>query len=151
MGGLSLLSLENQVFRCYLTYTSILVLKMMLMSILTSVQRRKHGVLTSPEDAPLLKPLRKSHDDVDRVRRAHLNDMENIPLFFVVGFTYILTNPAPLIASYIFRIYTVSRIIHTFVYAIYVIPQPARGLAWVVGYLVNAYMAVRTIITFATW
>jgi len=40
-----------------------------------------------------------------------------------------------------FRIFTSLRSVHTFVYAIVAIPQPARALSFVVGSTVNIYMA----------
>ncbi|KAK4884467.1 hypothetical protein RN001_000738 [Aquatica leii] len=145
------MSLENPVFTCYLTYICILTLKMMLMSILTGMQRKKHQVLASPEDAKLSpgKNFKKSHEDVDRVRRAHLNDLENIPIFMAVGYVYAMTNPSLTTAAMLFRIYTAARCIHTYVYAIHVVPQPARGIAWGIGFLIAGYMAVASICHFA--
>ncbi|KAK4884475.1 hypothetical protein RN001_000746 [Aquatica leii] len=145
-----LISFDNPAFCGYITYSSILVLKMMVMSILTGSQRKKHGVISSPEDAAMLKgkQIIESHPDVDRVRRAHLNDLENIPIFFLAGLGYVLTDPNPAIALNLFRMYTLARVAHTFVYAIYVVPQPARGISWGIGYAITGYMAVRTMLHF---
>lgn len=81
--------------------------------------------------------------------RAHRNDLENILIFFVAAFCYIMTNPSPALAVMLMRIFTVARIAHTIVYAVIVIPQPARAIAFFVGYFITAYMALMAILTFA--
>lgn len=80
--------------------------------------------------------------------RAHLNDMENILPFLSVGLFYVLTDPNPLIALNLFRVATVARLLHTVVYAIYVIPQPARAICFGVHYIITLFMAVSCIIYF---
>lgn len=77
--------------------------------------------------------------------RGHLNDIENIYIFFIVSLCYICTGPSPFITKCLFSIFTFSRIIHTVVYTIFVIPQPIRGLTWLVGFMVTGYMAVAVI------
>ena len=47
-----------------------------------------------------------------------------------------------------FRIFTVARLVHTFVYAVVVIPQPSRVLAFMVGMAVNVYMGLSIITTY---
>ncbi|KAK5648566.1 hypothetical protein RI129_003458 [Pyrocoelia pectoralis] len=148
MGGVSkLLDTENPVFCAFITCGSILVLKMMCMSILTGLQRIKYRVIASPEDVELFKgkPAVASHPDVDRVRRAHLNDLENISIFFLAGIGYALTDPNPSVAVALYRTYTLARIAHTIVYAVYVVPQPARAISWLIGYGITGYMAIHTI------
>ncbi|KAB0804143.1 hypothetical protein PPYR_01113 [Photinus pyralis] len=147
MAGLSkVLDTDNTVFCAFVTCSSILVLKMMGMSILTGRQRKIHGVPASPEDLTLLKGKTiESHPDVDRVRRAHLNDLENIPIFYMAGIGYALTDPNPSVAVALYSTYTLARIAHTIVYAVHVVPQPARGISWGVGFAITGYMAMRTI------
>ena len=81
-------------------------------------------------------------EDVERVRRAHRNDLENVLPFIVIGFLYTLTNPAAGLAILLFRIGALARIVHTLVYAVVVIPQPARALSWMVCFASTFYMAV---------
>lgn len=88
--------------------------------------------------------VRFNDEDVERVRRAHRNDMENILPFFAVGLIYVLISPDPFIAINLFRAVAISRIIHTFVYAVVVIPQPARVLSWIIAYGATGYMALMT-------
>lgn len=144
-----MLSRNNPIFSAYVFYATVLILKMLAMSALTARQRLKKKVFSNQEDAAGFKGKVKFDDpDVERVRRGHQNDVENIPLFLVVAFFYILTEPSQFLAVNLFRAYTVARILHTFVYTIVVLPQPSRGLAWGVGYVITIYMALQVIISF---
>lgn len=78
--------------------------------------------------------------------RAHRNDLENILPFFVIAFFYIGLNPSTFIALNLIRAFAISRIVHTLVYAVVVIPQPARALSWMVSYVINGYMAVQVLL-----
>lgn len=80
--------------------------------------------------------------------RAHLNDVENIIPFLVAGFAFLLTNPPEAWANLLFKTFTVARFLHSLVYAIFVVPQPARALCYFVGYTITAYMALKSIIYF---
>ncbi|XP_055628147.1 microsomal glutathione S-transferase 1-like [Toxorhynchites rutilus septentrionalis] len=143
-------TINEDVFRSYVFWSSILVLKMLVMSVLTGMQRFRKKAFVNPEDIATMPKLKLKTDDpdVERVRRAHLNDLENILPFFVIGFFYMLTNPDAFIASTIFRAVAVARIAHTLVYAVVVIPQPARAIAWMVPYVASIYMATKTILHF---
>lgn len=80
--------------------------------------------------------------------RAHLNDMENILPYLSIGLFYVLTDPNPMVATILYRVATVARFLHTFVYAIYVVPQPARGLSFGIHFFITLYMAFMCIIYF---
>lgn len=143
-------NVNEGVYRAYVFWSSVLVVKMLVMSVLTGMQRFKKKAFVNPEDIasnPKLK-LKTDDPDVERVRRAHQNDLENILPYFVIGFFYILTNPDPVIAANLFRAVAVSRIAHTLVYAVVVIPQPARAIAWLIPYVTSFYMAFKTILFF---
>ena len=56
--------------------------------------------------------------DVERVRRNHLNDIENIVPFVLVGLLYVGTNPDRDTALWHFRIFFVSRVLHTLTYQV---------------------------------
>lgn len=92
--------------------------------------------------------LKVKFDDpnVERVRRAHRNDMENIVPFLVIGLLYTLTNPSAFWAINFFRAVGIARIAHTLVYAVVVVPQPARALAFFVAHLTTAYMALQVVL-----
>ncbi|XP_017074456.1 microsomal glutathione S-transferase 1 isoform X1 [Drosophila eugracilis] len=147
-------NLENPVFCCYLFWATVLVVKMLLMSLLTAVQRFRYKLLAfvplalrrkifpNQEDL-FFKNLEVQFDDphVERVRRAHRNDMENILPYFIMSLIYISTNPNPAVACNLFRVASLARIIHTLVYAVYPVPQPSRILAFATMLLITFYMA----------
>ncbi|EDW65967.2 microsomal glutathione S-transferase 1 isoform X1 [Drosophila virilis] len=141
-----LISLDNEVFRCYIGWSALLVLKMFSMSLVTGIWRFITLTFANQED--LMSPkLKVKFDDpnVERVRRAHRNDLENILPFFIIGLLYTLTNPSAFLAINLFRAVGISRIAHTLVYAVVVVPQPARALAFFVALLATAYMALQVI------
>ncbi|XP_063703013.1 microsomal glutathione S-transferase 1-like isoform X2 [Culicoides brevitarsis] len=144
-----LLNFKNPVFTTYLFWTGVLVLKLFFMVILTARQRYTKGVFANPEDAATKKGKVKFDDeDVERVRRAHLNDLENLVPFFIIGLLYVLTNPSHFLAMMLYRMIGFCRIAHTFVYAVYVIPQPARALAFFGALAPTIYMAVQVVMAF---
>ncbi|KAH8416807.1 hypothetical protein KR222_005571, partial [Zaprionus bogoriensis] len=148
--SLELLSLSNPVFKSYSFWAGVLVLKLFSMALLTAIQRVKTKTFANPED--LISPkLKVKFDDpnVERVRRAHRNDLENILPFLVVGFLYTLTNPSAFLAINLFRAVGISRIVHTLVYAVVVVPQPARALAFFVALLSTVYMAIQVVLAAA--
>ncbi|XP_008468130.1 prostaglandin E synthase-like [Diaphorina citri] len=146
----SIMDLSNPVFRAYLFYMSILIVKVLFSSLLTARQRFRKRVFISPEDTVLARGAKciKDDPDVERTRRAHANDLENIPFFFTAAFAYMCTSPGPWLAQTLFLVYAVSRIVYTVVYAVVVMPQPTRAIVWSVGYIINIYMAVQAALYF---
>lgn len=113
---------------------------------LTARVRYRKKVFANEEDTKVTKGKVKYDDpDVERVRRAHLNDLENIPAFWVLGALYVTTNPAASLATMLFRVYTAGRILHTLVYVVKPLPQPARGIAFGVPFLITIYMGVKVV------
>ncbi|XP_077297801.1 microsomal glutathione S-transferase 1-like [Arctopsyche grandis] len=128
-------------------YVAVLGLKMLIMSLLTGRQRFSKKAFANAEDAKGVGKVRVD-DDVERVRRAHLNDLENIPVFIAVCMVYLMTNPSLSLAANLIRIFALARIAHTLVYAVVVIPQPARAISWFIGYAITIYMAVMSLMHF---
>ncbi|UJR07522.1 hypothetical protein I4U23_011810 [Adineta vaga] len=142
-------TLSNTVFRNFLFYAVASVLKMMVMSLLTSRQRFRKKAFANPED---IRPSKgktiqpnTSDPDVERVRRNHLNDIENIIPFVLIGFCYIACNPDVTTALWHFRIFFFSRLFHTFAYQI-PLPQPSRALGFMFGLIVTISMAVQVLL-----
>ncbi|XP_060924241.1 microsomal glutathione S-transferase 1-like [Limanda limanda] len=143
--------MDSQVLRSYFTYATIVILKMMLMSPLTSYFRMTRKVFANLEDTKLAssaidKKLVRTDPDVERVRRCHLNDLENIVPFVVIGLLYALTAPEPSAALLHFRIFAGARIFHTVAY-VCALPQPSRALGFIVGLMVTFSMAYRVLST----
>ena len=76
-----------------------------------------------------------------------MNDLENIPVFLIIGLLYVLTSPWSFLAVNLIRAFAVSRIIHTVVYAI-IQMQPARAITFMTGLAVTVYMSIRVAMFF---
>nr|AHC08052.1 micorsomal glutathione S-transferase [Locusta migratoria] len=136
----------NPVLRDYAYYSALLGLKVLAMGPLTARQRFAKKVFLNPEDAKFFSGSEKLDDpDVERVRRAHRNDLENIPVFMLIGGLYTLTNPDPKLALNLYRGYFAFRLAHTVVYAVYPVPQPARVLCHLGALTICVYMGVKVV------
>ncbi|NWR72608.1 MGST1 transferase, partial [Centropus unirufus] len=144
--------IDNEVFRAYATYATIVLVKMMLMSLITAYFRVTRKAFVNPEDTASFgkgesaKKYLRTDPDVERVRRGHLNDLENIVPFLGIGLLYAFSGPDLYTALLHFRIFAGARITHSFAYLI-PLPQPSRGLSWVVGYAVTLSMAYKVLKT----
>ncbi|XP_050964321.1 microsomal glutathione S-transferase 1.1 [Labeo rohita] len=145
--------IDSEVFLAFSTYATIVVLKMMLMSFMTSYFRMTKKAFSNPEDTNLSakasedrKKLVRVDPDVERVRRCHLNDLENIVPFVVIGLLYALTGPDLSTALLHFRVFVGSRFVHTVAYVM-AVPQPTRALAFAVGLFTTFSMAYRVLTT----
>merc|ERR1711988_411788 len=145
--SIKMFNVEKDLFEAYAFYTAIATCKMILMSFLTARQRFKTMTFISSEDAKQPGTKCGSNEDIERVRRAHQNDIENIIPFAILGFLYIFTNPAYSTALLCFRLFAGARILHTVVYLL-VVPQPARALCFFANIFTNIYMAYKIITTF---
>ncbi|CAH0385721.1 unnamed protein product [Bemisia tabaci] len=135
--GRNLLTVDNEVFRCFTFYSCLLFLKVFAVAVFTPIQRFRKKAFISPEDTKLAEGSEVREDpDVERVRRAHLNDLENIPIFFMSSLLFVSIDPHVMLAKWLFRIYTIARYLHTLVYLL-TIPQPARALCFAVGITCN--------------
>ncbi|KAK6292310.1 hypothetical protein J4Q44_G00368940 [Coregonus suidteri] len=101
------------------------------------------GMAKTPEEK---KKMLRVDPDVERVRRCHQNDLENIIPFVVIGLLYTLTGPDLSTALLHFRVFVGSRLCHTVAYVL-PLPQPSRALAWMVGMGATFSMAYRVLST----
>nr|AYG85512.1 microsomal glutathione S-transferase 1 [Andrias davidianus] len=144
--------IDSEVFLAFTTYTTIVLLKMMFMSLFTAYFRLTRKVFVNPEDAAMhgkgenAKKYLRTDPDVERARRCHLNDLENIVPFIGIGLLYALSGPDLYTALLHFRIFAGSRILHTVAY-VTPLPQPSRALSWAVGFGVTISMAYRLLKT----
>ncbi|XP_063073906.1 microsomal glutathione S-transferase 1-like [Engraulis encrasicolus] len=144
--------IDSEVFLAYSTYATIVTLKMMLMSPFTSYFRLTRKAFANMEDTSLdmsgedKKKLVRVDPDVERVRRCHQNDLENVIPFLVIGLLYALTGPPVSSALLHFRVFVVSRICHSVAYLL-PLPQPSRALCFGVGLMATASMAYRVLTT----
>jgi glutathione S-transferase len=117
-----------------------LALKMLVLAALTSRQRLAKRVFASPEDytAQNLAAKAERDADVERYRRAHRNDLENILPFFVVGAIYAATGPSALGAWLCLPGFALARVLHTIFYLRGSMPH--RTIAYAYGYLATVWM-----------
>ncbi|KAM6985700.1 microsomal glutathione S-transferase 1-like [Aplochiton taeniatus] len=147
--------IDNQVFLAFSTYATIVIVKMMMMAPLTAYYRLTRKAFANEEDARVhgktpedKKKMLRVDSDVERVRRCHQNDLENIIPFVLIGLLYSLTGPDLSTALFHFRVFVGSRFCHTVAY-VCSLPQPSRGLPWLVGVVVTLSMAYSVICS--TW
>ncbi|XP_029017380.1 microsomal glutathione S-transferase 1-like [Betta splendens] len=138
--------IDNEVFLAFSTYAAIVIVKMMLMGPLTGYYRITRGAFANEEDLGKTKDkkLLRTHPDVERVRRCHQNDLENVLPFVLIGLLYSLTVPELGTALLHFRLFVASRIFHTVAY-VAALPQPSRGLSYILGLLITFSMTYRVL------
>jgi len=141
--------LDDPVVRLYIVVYLLLVLKMAAVGTYTSVLRLGRKVYATPEDYALQGLPRRTTDDedIERVRRAHRNDLENILPFFVVGFCYLLTRPSWNAAAIYLIGYLVARVAHSVFYIRSM--QPHRTVAFTLGGVLTVAMIVQTFVAVA--
>ncbi len=140
-------SYNEEIMRVFGFWTGVLTLKLLAMSFLTAKMRFKKKVFANHEDARMLPKARVAYDDedVERVRRSHLNDPENVLPWVAITLVYLGTNPSTFLAGLLIRGFVLSRVMHTLTYAVYP-KQPFRGISFGIGVVITAFEAVSTII-----
>lgn len=147
------LSLGNPVFATYVIAATLMILKAVGMSWLTVVRMMQvQGGFRSPEDlrrtplnpAPNPQQL-EPNERVERIRRIHLNDLENIPFFLVAGLLYVLTEPSLLMARALLYGYVVSRFLHFIAYFT-ARTHDTRATLWTIGSLILIVMTCMTLL-----
>ncbi|MBL9050830.1 MAG: MAPEG family protein [Tabrizicola sp.] len=117
--------LDNPVFVTWLIATALTVLKVMGQGWMTVYRMMKvGGGYAAPEDlrpglinkAPDPKQL-EVNDYVDRSRRMHRNDLENIPAFWAAGLIFVAVAPPLWLAQVLMYGFVVSRAAHAVAYA----------------------------------
>lgn len=147
------LSLQNPLFATYVIAATLMILKAVAMSWLTVVRMMEaRGGYRSSEDLTktLLNPAPDPaqllpNERVERIRRIHMNDLENLPFFLVAGFLYVLTQPPLLLAQWLLYGYVASRLLHFVAYLTAQVHE-VRATLWTVGSLILVFMTVRTLL-----
>ena len=96
--------------------------------------RTRAKAVVNPEDVRVYagaSVVEIEHPDVQRVKRAHMNLLENSVPFFVVGLLFAVTEPSLLVASTLYGLFVASRVLHAAVYLSG--RQPVRSGAWFLG------------------
>jgi prostaglandin-E synthase 1 len=120
-------------FRLYALCVLVLFLKMFAMTLYTSRTRSRLKVALNAEDAARFgaQLVATEHPEVERVLRAHRNDVENIPLFFTLGLIAVLAGVPVLGLRICFIAFTAARVAHSLVYIKAL--QPWRSVSFAIG------------------
>lgn len=141
------ISLSNPLFATYVIAASLMILKAVGMSWLT-VQRMvsAKGGYRAPEDLrktplnPTPDPSQLApNESVERIRRIHQNDLENIPFFLAAGFLFIATAPPLTLAQWLLYGYVASRFLHFIAY-LTAQTHDLRAMLWTIGSLILIFM-----------
>jgi glutathione S-transferase len=138
--------LSNPALRLFGVAYLILVFKMVAVGAYTSVLRMRSNVYAAPEDYAFqgVAVQAGANPDVERARRAHRNDLEQILPFFGVGLFYAWSHPSMVAAWLYFGGYTVARVLHSVFYIRAM--QPHRTVAFTVALLLMLGMALTTLV-----
>lgn len=142
------LALDNPVFVTYLIASAIMVLKIMGQGWMTVHRMMKVGAgYASPEDLQqglINKSPNPSqievNEYVDRSRRMHRNDLENVPAFWIAGLLFVAVNPAPWLAQILMYGFVLTRLAHFWAYATKRTHE-VRATFYTIGSVVVMYMA----------
>lgn len=143
------LTLENPVFTTYMVAAAIMVLKIMGQGWMTVYRMLKSDAgLVSPEDIQvgiINKNPRPEQleviDYVDRSRRMHRNDLENIPAFLVAGLLFVIAAPSLLLANVLMYGFVGARLAHSLAYATKQTHE-VRATLYTIGSVIVIFMAV---------
>ena len=121
--------------RLYALCAIILVFKMYAVGVYTAVTRSRLKVALNPEDAARFgaQLTTAEHPDVERVLRAHRNDLENIPPFLILGFIAVLVGAPVWGLRVAFIAFTAARVVHSIAYVKAM--QPWRSMSFGIGTL----------------
>ena len=96
--------------RIFAICAGILVIKMILTGTATGLLRMLRGAYATPEDYALLgKPPGPPDPQVERLRRAHLNDLENILPFLGIGFLFAQSGASYTVAWWLFVVFDIEK------------------------------------------
>ncbi|RLU15994.1 hypothetical protein DMN91_011752 [Ooceraea biroi] len=141
-----MVAVNAELLKVFGFWGSVLVLKMLAMVPLTARQRFQKKIFANEDDTKIVGGKVVYNDaDVERVRRSHLNDLENIVPWFIITYLWLTTGPSYWMAKTLIQTFVLARIVHTFSYA--VCPQqPMRAISFFVGFGTMGYEALTTLL-----
>jgi glutathione S-transferase len=149
---MTLLNFDNPVFRYYAVAAALIIIKLMSQGWITVFRMMKvNAGLRYPEDARK-SPVNPNpgpdqllpNEYVERSRRMHGNDVENIPLFLAAGLLYVCTSPGAALAAGLYAAYVLSRLGH-FIIVLMHRSHEARAFFWTIGSAIVYFMAGATL------
>ncbi|XP_028664859.1 prostaglandin E synthase [Erpetoichthys calabaricus] len=139
--------LHNRALSCFVVYGALLIVKMYVVAIITGQVRLRKKAFANPEDAVRHGGLQyqREDEDVERCRRAHRNDMENILPFLFLGAVYCMLEPSLMAAHAHFLVFFLGRLLHTVAY-LGKLRAPIRSVAYSIAQLPCFSMAVQILV-----
>src|SRR6187401_1609497 len=131
-------------FEPLVIFSVLLALKMGAVAFVTAKARFDSKVVLNPEDAPVNPGSHAQSEEAAgtlRAKRAHLNDVENIPVFMILALLLTLTGCSATAGWAYFGIYFVARTLHTIFYLRAI--QPWRTAAFAIGQLTQLGIMVQ--------
>jgi glutathione S-transferase len=136
---------NNPLFAVFATVCVLLMLKAQILAAATAATRGKLKKFINEEDARWLGGEHVNPDDerVQRIFRAHRNDLENFLPFFMGGALYLTSGASATVGIIYFGIFLLARYGHTYAY----LKQKARLRrdAFTAGWLVNIVMSLHAV------
>ncbi len=133
-------------FRLYALCAVILIIKMFAVGLYTVRTRARLKVSMNPEDAARFgaEVVATEHPDVERVLRAHRNDLENIPSFLILGLIAVLLGVPVLGLQLCLIAFTAARVVYSVAYIKAM--QPWRSMSFGIGVLSMFALCVMLVI-----
>ncbi len=147
------LTLSDPLLATYAVAAGLMILKTLAMAWLTVWRMmQEKGGYRAPEDLRRT-PLNPNPDPaqldpnerVERARRIHQNDLENVPFFLAAGFLWVLTGPPLWLAQVALFGYVATRILHFWAYAT-ARSHDLRATFWTAGVLIVIAMTLHVVV-----
>jgi glutathione S-transferase len=125
-------------------FSVLLVIKIAAVAVATANARRKSGVVLNPEDTGVNPGTHAEAQEAPttlRAKRAHLNDLENIPFFMILSVIFTLAGGSANAGWSYFTVYFVARTLHTIFYLNSA--QPWRTAAFALGQIAQLGLMVQ--------
>jgi microsomal prostaglandin-E synthase 1 len=133
-------------FALYALCSAILIISLYAIGFYTAKVRNDRKAIVNHEDVKVnsgAAVVDVEHPDVQRLKRAHMNAIENAVPFFVIAFIYTQTSPSLTVARGLFFTFVAIRVLHAIFYA--TAKQPFRTAAFTVGAIINLAMVVQVL------
>ena len=130
----------------YALTTIILMFKMAAIAVVQGVSRTRAGTFVNPEDARTFgtQPAPEEAPMVQRAARAWRNDLENIPIFLILGWIYVAAGLSAKTFLIYCTIFVIARIAHTYCYLKGI--QPLRTIVFTIGAAVMLILAIHLLV-----
>ena len=133
-------------FKPLVIFAVLLVAKMFAVAVATANARRLSKVVLNPEDVGVNPGSHSEAAEAPstmRAKRAHINDLENIPGFLILATLFTLAGGSATAGWAYFGFYTAARLLHTIMYLSGI--QPWRTASFFLGQLALVGLMVQLI------